>query len=173
MMGCAGVPRGAEGPPPTLPSNFRQTIAVSMAAAFLHDGTGPAEIQPEPVRRVTLFEGEQTLLFARYPVRRVDFLGRNMPGMRCFTISTPWKSGDGKIEITVRSEKRDPQECLVNTALVPFTELNEMRRRAEDCKARGQKTCILSTTFSGGEAELLRRIERLQAPPLPRGNPFR
>ncbi|MHB0705992.1 Hypothetical protein HVPorG_01922 [Roseomonas mucosa] len=144
-----------------------------MLLDYQRDGTGPAEIEPTPWRASSLLGGERTYLLARYPVRRKDWLGRDVEGMRCFSIVTSWRPGDPKIRYEIGHPRHDQPSCMETVALEPFTELNAMRRRSEDCKARGQQPCILYSTFPESEAELLRKIEQWTAPALPRTNPFR
>ncbi|PZR12105.1 MAG: hypothetical protein DI532_14340 [Azospirillum brasilense] len=173
LAACGGISRKPGEPPPPLPEGYRRSAAFHMLLDYERDGTGPAEIESTPWRASSLLGGERTYLLARYPVRRRDWLGRDAEGMRCFSIVTSWRPGEPEIRYEIGHQRRDPPSCMETVALEPFTELNEMRRRSEDCKARGQQPCILHSTFPGSEAELLRKIEQWNTPALPRSNPFR
>jgi hypothetical protein len=146
---------GAESEPLRLPANFRQDVAVTLAAEYVKDGVGPATISEVWNGKGIL--GANTSVLIRYPVRdRGIFAGSGDTKTRCIKVELERSvSTGGEERFSVSRPKTDGDGCYAYEKTRPYVELEQLASKLRACRATGEERCLLSSTIPEAQARRL------------------
>ncbi len=151
---------------PLLPPYYRRLVAKMLLTQYISDADGPPEITP--VYHAGIFYKTPRMV-VRFPLSRtgangVLFSFQDPPPKRyrCIDVEADRGFVTGKGFFSFRHPRNDPGDiCATHMTFEPFTELAQMAGRVQDCRARGENTCVVADAVSDAK-------EKTETPPAPK-----
>jgi hypothetical protein len=153
--GSSGGAARTESEPLRLPANFRQDVAVALAAEYVKDGLGAATISDVWNGKGPL--GENTSVLIRYPVKdRGLFAASDSTKTRCIKVELERSIGTGGRErFRVSRSKTGGDGCNAYEKTGPYVELEQLASKLRACRTKGEERCLLSSTMPEAQARKL------------------